>query len=65
MEWMFVAGPFVGVLLGLLGWFLTRLVTRNDEAHQAMREDITELKTGQAAIKGKLDILIKNGGHDG
>ena len=71
MGWIILAAV-APVVLAVLGYFGQRLVARNDAAHDKLwgevkeiRVDVAELKTGQANINGKLDILVNGRGKDG
>lgn len=46
-------------ICAVLAFFLVRVVRENDAAHDAMREDIQELKEDVAKIDGKLDVLLE------
>lgn len=45
-----ITGVFILLLLGIIGWFLIRLVKQQDEAHQSNKDQFKELLT-------KFDIL--------
>ena len=59
-----VAGASAPVI-ALFSYFLVKLVRDNESSHSALwdavdaiREDVTELKSGQAAIEAKIDMII-------
>ena len=71
MGWIILAAV-APVVIAVFGYFGQRLVARNDAAHDKLwgevkeiRVDVAELKTGQANINGKLDILVNGRGKDG
>ena len=68
MTGWIVLASVTPVVLAVVGYFVKRLVDKNDAAHdrlwgvvEEVRSDVGDLKVGQGKIEAKLDMLIKNG----